>query len=187
MNLLLSIIISVFLSSCVTGAIIGGTTAKMASDNRPIGQQVDDSIMESKIEAALIAAKDVPYRNISVYTVDGTTYLTGYVSTNEDKVSINRIALSRTSMVVNYIKISRGSSLDYLNTSLITTKIKYEILKTKGISTLGIRVETVLDTIYVFGIIANQSQSILVMEAIGRAISDYSRYSIIDNLSVRAD
>jgi hyperosmotically inducible protein len=54
-----------------------------ASD-RPIGQRVDDQTIETKVKAALIAAKDVSGTNIQVEVRNGEVQLSGFVKSQAE-------------------------------------------------------------------------------------------------------
>ncbi|MES2564640.1 MAG: BON domain-containing protein [Pseudomonadota bacterium] len=52
--------------------------------DRPIGQRVDDQTIETKVKAALIAAKDVSGTAIQVEVRNGEVQLSGFVKTQAE-------------------------------------------------------------------------------------------------------
>ena len=69
-----ALILSFFLALALVGC---------ASD-RPIGQRVDDQTIETKVKAALIAAKDVSGTAIQVEVRNGEVQLSGFVKSKEE-------------------------------------------------------------------------------------------------------
>ena len=150
------------LTSCIATALVGGTTtaAGMASDERAIGQHVDDVAIASKIDALLIGEKDMPSRWVSVEVIESSVWLTGYLPSQQH---VDRaIHICRTVKGVRDVKselhIGEPSIGSLFSDSLITTKVKRALLDDKIVSGFSIHVETVNGKVYLQGIVKNSEQ-----------------------------
>jgi osmotically-inducible protein OsmY len=74
---------------CLAIALAGAGGCR---STQSVGQQVDDSLITSKINAKLAADEDVEMRNISVQTDEGVVTLTGRVENTTAKQEAERLA-----------------------------------------------------------------------------------------------
>lgn len=72
-KLCLVAVLSVFISACAPTAKSEGT-----------GGYIDDTVVTTKVKAALLADKTIKSREISVETFKGRVQLSGFVSSNAD-------------------------------------------------------------------------------------------------------
>lgn len=77
------------------------------SSTQPVGEQMSDSSITSRVKAKFIGDNDVNSRDISVETNEGVVYLTGRVQSSEQRDEAERIARNTDGVkkVVNNIKV----------------------------------------------------------------------------------
>lgn len=75
----------VMVSGCAPLAIGAGAGAgyKMATDERTLGRQLDDTNLAIRVKAALGSEESVPARRIDVDVVRGIVHLSGFVESEE--------------------------------------------------------------------------------------------------------
>jgi hyperosmotically inducible periplasmic protein len=161
-RILICMVIAMMLSSCVATAIVGGGAAvgSAMNDERGVGQHFDDVTIASKIDARLIAEKDMPSRWVSVEVIDSVVTLTGYLPSQnhiDRAMHIARI-VSGVRDVKSELHIGRPSTGSLFSDSWITTKIKTSYLEDKIVSGFSIHVETVNGKVYLQGVVANPAQ-----------------------------
>ncbi|HXH65323.1 MAG TPA: BON domain-containing protein [Mariprofundaceae bacterium] len=150
------------LNGCVATAIVGGgaAAASAAGDERPVGQHIDDVDLATRIEARLIAEKDMPSRWINVEVIDGVATLTGYLPTQNQidrAVAICRSFAGVTS-VDSQIMIGEPKTSSLFSDSWITAQVKAALIEDPIVSGLSIHVETVDGRVYLQGIVQQPKQ-----------------------------
>ncbi len=184
-RILLLIIAVAMLSSCVATAVVGGAAVgSAANDERTVGQHIDDVAIASKIDALLIAEKDMPSRWVSVEVIENVVWLTGYLPSQKH---IDRaVHICRTVTGVRDVKselhIGEPSTESLFSDSWITTKIKSSLLDDRVVSGFSIHVETVDGRVYLQGIVESSEQRYRAKD-IARSTSGVT--AIVDLLQVR--
>jgi len=145
-----------FLSGCFA-AIVGGTAAVSSGvhDQRTIGAQFDDVTLTTKIDARLIAERDMPSRWVSVQVIEGKATLTGHLPTERH--------IQRAIYITENIKGVRGVHSELMvgspaigsimSDSWITTQVKTKLWNDEQVSGFSIKVETVSGKVYLQGIV----------------------------------
>jgi len=152
---------AVVLQGCFATAVVG-TTAVAGSgayDERTVGRHVDDVAIATKIDAMLIAEKDMPSRWVSVEVVHGVATLTGYLPSQshiDRAIEITRRVRGVRS-VENHLKVGTPAMGSLLSDSWITAKVKAALWNDKVVSGFGIHVETVDGKVYLQGIVSKES------------------------------
>jgi len=153
--------IPLLLSGCFS-AIVGGGAAVTTSvhDQRSIGTQIDDVALTTKIDARLIAERDMPSRWISVQVIQGNVTFTGHLPTERHiqraifiTKDIKGVKSVHSELVIGKPKI--GS---IMSDSWITTQVKTRLWKDEQVSGFSIKVETVNGKVYLQGIVNNFMQ-----------------------------
>jgi len=174
------------LSSCVATAIVGGATAvgSAANDERSVGQHIDDVAITSKIDALLIAEKEMPSRWISVESVEGVVWLTGYLPSQRhiDRAVYICRSVRGVQDVRSELHIGEPTARSLFTDSWITAKIKTAFLEDSIVSGFSIHVETVDGKVYLQGIVKNSEQRHRA-KAIVRKINGVT--AIVDLLQMR--
>ncbi len=181
----LLILCSSALSSCVATAIVGGGVAvgSVIHDERSLGQHVDDVAIASKIDARLIAEKDMPSRWVSVEVIENVVWLTGYLPSQEHIDRAVYICRNTEGVrdVKSHLNIGEPSTGNLFSDSWITTKIKTAFLNDKVVSGFSIHVETVDGKVYLQGVV-NESEQRYRAKDIARNIDGVT--AIVDLLRV---
>jgi osmotically-inducible protein OsmY len=150
------------LPSCVATALVGGAAAvgTAVNDERSVGRHIDDVAIASKIDARLVAEKDMPSRWVSVEVVDGTVWLTGYLPSSEhiDRAIYICRGINGVRDVKSELHIGSPSTGSLFTDSWITTQIKTAYLNDEIVSGFSIHIETVDGKVYLQGIVKSSEQ-----------------------------
>lgn len=186
-RLLLLSALSLSLSSCVATAIVGGGAAVGSAihDKRSIGQHFDDVAIASKIDALLIAEKDMPSRWVSVEVIENVVWLTGYLPSQNhiDRAVYICRSVEGVRDVKSHLNIGSPSTRSLFSDSWITTKIKSAFLDDEIVSGFSIHVETVDGKVYLQGIV-DQSEQRYRAKDIAQSIDGVT--GVVDLLRVRS-
>lgn len=149
------------LNGCVATALVGGAAAvSTVDDERPIGRHLDDDALTARIEARLIAEKDMPSRWVNVDVIGGVVTLTGYLPTQdqiERAIAICQ-SFSGVKSVDSELLIGSPSVENMFSDSWITANVKARLIQDPIVYGLRISVETVNGTVYLQGIIKQEKQ-----------------------------
>jgi len=149
------------LNGCFTTAVVGGTaaTGSAAFDERSLGQHADDVALASRIDARLIAEKDMPSRWVSVEVIDGVVTLTGYLPSRShiDRAVYICRSFDGVRAVRSELKIGEPETSSLFSDTWITTRVKARLFDDPVVSGFGIHVETVDGKVYLQGIVSRQS------------------------------
>lgn len=185
-RLLLLFILSLSLSSCVATAIVGGGAAAGSAihDKRSVGQHFDDVTIASKIDALLIAEKDMPSRWVSVEVIENVVWLTGYLPSQNhiDRAVYICRSVEGVRDVKSQLNLGSPSTKSLFSDSWITTKIKSAFLEDEIVSGFSIHVETVDGKVYLQGIVDQSEQRYRAKEI---AQSTDGVTGVVDLLRVR--
>ncbi len=148
------------LPGCAGGLFIGaaavGTAAGSgAFDERTVARHTDDVTIATKIDARLLAEKDMPSRWVSVEVVHGRAILTGYLPSQAhiDRALLITRQVDGVVAVTNKLRIGEPTLGTIISDSLITSKVKMGLWNDKQVSGFGIHVETVNGRVYLQGIV----------------------------------
>jgi len=148
---------SLSLPGCFATAVLGtaaiGTTG--IHDERTLGRQLDDVAITSKIDARLIAERDMPSRWIGVEVIRGQATLTGHLPTRrhiERAVYITK-NIRGVVKVENKLEIGTPKIRTVMSDAWITTRIKRRMWNDKLVSGFKIHVETVNGKVYLQGVV----------------------------------
>ncbi len=150
------------LSGCFATALVGGGTATSDAvhDERSLGEHFDDATVSSKIDARLIAEKDMPSRWISAEVIAGKVLLTGYLPRQEqiDRAVYICRHVSGVRSVRSEIKLGEPPARELLSDTWVTTKVKRELFNDEEVSGFSVHVETVDGKVYLQGIVGSSLQ-----------------------------
>ena len=149
---------AMLLSGCVTTAVVGGSAvASGVHDERSLGNQVDDTTAAAKIDALLIAEKDMPSRWVSVQVIEGVATLTGYLPSQShiDRAIYITQNVKGVESVRSELKIGEPAIGNLFTDTWITTQVKSKFWKDKVVSGFSIHVETVDGKVYLQGVVDN--------------------------------
>jgi hyperosmotically inducible periplasmic protein len=150
------------LNGCVATALVGGgaAAASVAGDQRPAGEHVDDVDLATRIEARLMAERDMPSRWINVEVIDGVATLTGYLPTQNqiDRAVAICQSFAGVTSVDSQIMIGKPKTSSLFSDSWITAQVKATLIEDPIVSGLSIHVETVDGRVYLQGIVKQSKQ-----------------------------
>jgi len=151
------IFISLSLPGCFATAVIGGAAAvgNSVQDERSIGRQVDDTVIASKIDARLMAERDMPSRWVSVEVINGHAALIGHLPSRAhiDRAVYITKQIKGVIEVQNKLQIGKPKIGTIMSDTWITTRIKRQFWNDKLVSGYKIHVETVNGKVYLQGIV----------------------------------
>lgn len=150
------------LGGCVTATVgvIAVSTIDVVKDERTVGTMLDDNIIEASIFKEVVTDPTLDgTTHINTTVVNGVVLLTGEVSSNQQKFRAAEIANSfqGVDQVVNQLELLGKSSLtSRTNDSLITAKVKTELVRAKNVDSSNIKVVTERSVVYLMGIVSAQ-------------------------------
>ncbi len=173
------------LSGCaaVTLGSAGATGYKTATDERSIGTMIDDSVIASTVKTRMISDDFVKARYIDVDVLNGVVYLIGVVESSSQKRMAGDIArgVDGVRQVHNQLSIGETSPGTILDDSVLTSKIKAELIKAKGVHSNNVDVDTVNGVVSLTGILSSHKEKNDVLYIVHKTAGNRR---IIDNLSV---
>ena len=160
---ILFLISFVILSSCVGYSSTGvlGTGVSIALDPRSLGTQIDDSIMQQNLRAKLLSADKSYIISVKTKILDGRIFLTGKVSSVEDKLKITKLAweIKGARSVKNDLRIKeefnfKRSAKDLL----LTSQLRAALIANKKVKSVNYNIDTYKKKIYIYGIAQNDNE-----------------------------
>jgi osmotically-inducible protein OsmY len=160
---ILFLISFVILSSCVGYSSTGvlGTGVSIALDPRSLGTQIDDSIMQQNLRAKLLSADKSYIISVKTKILDGRIFLTGKVSSVEDKLKITKLAweIKGARSVKNDLRIKeefnfKRSAKDLL----LTSQLRAALISNKKVKSVNYNIDSYKKKIYIYGIAQNDTE-----------------------------
>ena len=160
---ILFLISFVIFSSCVGYSSTGvlGTGVSIALDPRSLGTQIDDSIMQQNLRAKLLSADKSYIISVKTKILDGRIFLTGKVSSVEDKLKITKLAweIKGARSVKNDLRIKeefnfKRSAKDLL----LTSQLRAALISNKKVKSVNYNIDTYKKKIYIYGIAQNDNE-----------------------------
>lgn len=158
----------------VTTTLAGVMTLSMVACSKPVdgtgaaapattvGTEVDDSVVTTRVKAALLDNIDVKGFDIQVETRKGEVMLSGFVSNQaqiDQAVSVAK-GVEGVTNINNKLSIKDGVATvgNKLDDSVITTEVKAALLADANIKSLDITVTTHKGEVQLSGFVNNQGQ-----------------------------
>ena len=147
------------LSACIPAAVgvIAVTSIDLLKERRTVGTYIDDNLIEASIMKEVFKDPSLGRSvHISSTVLNGVALLTGEVSTDLQKKRAGEIANSfqGINQVVNQLDLVGKSSLtSRTNDSLITAKVKTELIRDKAVDSTNIKIVTERGVVYLLGIV----------------------------------
>ncbi len=147
------------LTACIPAAIgvITVTAIDLIKERRTMGTIIDDNLAEVSIKREVLKDKDLGLGvHVSVTALNGVVLLSGEVASEAQKSKIEDIANSYqgVAQVVNQLELAGKSSLtSRANDSLITAKVKTELVRNKQVDSTNIKVITERGVVHLLGIV----------------------------------
>lgn len=156
---------ALLLQGCVTATvagIIGATavTAKVATDPRTVGTQVDDETLEEKVLQAIRQDQQLKTEaRINVVSYSGRILLIGQVPNDSLKDVATSLAkgVDNVSEVYNELRVSPKISLGQISKdSWITTQIKSKLFVNSSVKATDVKVITENGEVFLTGTLTQQ-------------------------------
>ncbi len=152
------LIMALTLAGC-GAAVLGGagyTGYKGATDERSLGTIVDDSVISTTVKTRMISDEFVKARHVDVDVLKGIVYLIGVVESDSQKRMAADIARGVEGVrgVKNQLLVGKTSASQILNDTILTSKIKTELLKEPDIRSNNIDVDTYNNIVTLTGIVS---------------------------------
>ena len=179
-----ALIVSLIFAGCgaavVGGAAYGGY--KGATDKRTIGTMVDDSVISTTVKSKMIADEFVKARHIDVDVLNGVVFLIGVVESSSQKRMAADIArgVEGVRRVENQLIIGKTTIGQVLNDTILTSKIRTELIKDPDIRSTNIDVDTNNNVVTLTGMVQSQKEKNKVLYLVQKVAGNRQ---IIDNLS----
>ena len=130
------------------------------------GELIDDSVITTKVKTALVRDDTTPGGAIGVDTFKGTVQLSGFVDTDAQKAQAGVITakIEGVKQVANDITVSanptKSSTGEFIDDSVITTKVKAALVQDKGTPASAIKVDTRKRTVQLSGFVDSAAQKV---------------------------
>ncbi|MDQ6969910.1 MAG: BON domain-containing protein [Mariprofundus sp.] len=151
------IFISLSLPGCFVSAVVGGAAAvgNTVQDERSVGRQFDDTVIASKIDARLIAERDMPSRWVSVEVINGHVTLIGHLPSRKhiDRAIYITKQVKGVVDVQDKLLVGKPKIGTMMSDTWVTTRIKRQFWNDKLVSGYKIHVETVNGKVYLQGVV----------------------------------
>ena len=163
LSLIKFFILFTIISGCVGTSSTGifGTGVSVALDPRSLGTQIDDSIMQKNLTARLLM-KDKNYLlSIKTKVLDGRIFISGKVSSVDEKLLITKIAWETDGVrsVRNDIKIKEEFNFKRsAEDILITSQLRSALIFNKEIKAVNYNLDTYKKKIYIYGIAHSKAE-----------------------------
>ena len=163
-----------------TSALILAPGCSSTATRASTGEFIDDSVVTTKVKTDLARDAATPGSAISVETFKGAVILSGFVDTVEQKKQAGGVATKVAGVkdVLNHIlvKTSKSTTGEFIDDSVITTKVKAALLKADGIPAAAISVETFRGVVLLSGFLDTAAQK-TAAEAVAAKIENVREVS----------
>ena len=181
MKKIISLILVIFLVSCSSVGRFG-TGVDITFDPRTIGMQIDDTIMQTNLNARLALTEKKYLISIQSEVIDGRIFLSGKVDNPEEKIKITKMAWETKGVrsVKNAITI-KGQT-NFKSTAkdiLITSQLRSALIFNKKTKARNYTLETINKNIYIFGIAMDEDEK---KEVMNEANKIYDVNSVIPSI-----
>jgi hyperosmotically inducible periplasmic protein len=156
-------------AACVAALLCGGCTrqepaqqAGPTTAKASVGNTIDDTVVTTKVKAALLQDPDVRGVDIKVETYKGTVQLGGFA---QDQSQVDRaIAIARSiqgvANVENAMSLKQGTASvgNKVDDGIVTTKIKSALISDPSVKAFDIAVTTRKGEVQLSGFVDSQAQ-----------------------------
>jgi len=128
------------------------------------GEYIDDSVITAKVKTDLIRNDSTPGGAIKVETFKGVVQLSGFVDTEMQKTDAAVIAakVNGVKNVINNVVVAstltKSTTGEFIDDSVITTKVKAALAKDDMTLATAISVDTLKGTVQLSGFVDNEAQ-----------------------------
>ncbi|MEE8379412.1 MAG: BON domain-containing protein [Gammaproteobacteria bacterium] len=163
LNLLLLCLLLTQLQGCAAPILVAGVAggATIANDKRNTRSMVDDQVIETKTKDKIYADEETAKKiHINITSYNGVVLLTGETLSRSLRTHIINITrhIDNVRRVHNEIRVADLTGFSSrTNDSWITSKVKTQMLTTKGFKSAQIKVATETGTVYLMGLVTKKA------------------------------
>tara|TARA_R110001599_G_scaffold24595_6_gene88801 strand:- start:193 stop:771 length:579 start_codon:yes stop_codon:yes gene_type:complete len=188
-SIISTITIAVLLQGCVAAAVVGVVGgASVATDNRSLGNQIDDQKIEIDAQAKLRKSDALSDNtNLQVISVNGSVLVIGQAPNSylRDQAikAINEV--NGVKQLHNQIRVSNTTSFTTkTNDVWLTSKVKTSLFGTDKLDATNIKVVTENGEVFLMGLVTKEQATIAV--EIARNVSGVNRvFKIFEYVEVK--
>ncbi len=139
----------------------GATVATAASEERGLGQAVNDNGIMLGIENAMLQEDAGLMTKVDVNVHEGRVLLAGQVDKPEDRVTAVKLAWQQANVVevIDEIKVANSESVgEYLHDAWLAQTLRNDLLVDSQVRSINYNVDCVAGTIYLMGVAQNQAE-----------------------------
>ncbi len=139
----------------------GATAATAASEERGLGQSVNDNGIFLGIENGMLQADPDMAVQIDVNVHEGRVLLAGQVDKPETRVMAVKIAWQQPNVVevINEIKVTESESVgEYVHDAWLAQKLRNTLLVDSHVRSINYNIDCVAGTIYLMGVAQDQTE-----------------------------
>ena len=139
----------------------GATVATAASEERGLGQAVNDNGITLGIANAMLQTDPGLVTKVDVEVHEGRVLLAGRVDKPEDRVTAVKIAWQQPNVVevIDEIKLAQSESVgEYLHDVWLAQTLRNDLLFDSRVRSINYNVDCVAGTIYLMGVAQNQAE-----------------------------
>jgi len=182
----LAVFLFLLCAGCAPVVVGTGATGvyKSASDERTLGNQVDDITLTARVKAALVESRNVPSLSVDVDTIEGVVTLTGIVA-NEGVVRNVEAVVRKVSGVRgvnNLLQVGPTSIGQALDDKVVGIKVKSELIASPDVDALHIDVDVNNGVVTLTGVLET---AVMRDEAVRLADRLVGVKRVVNNLVVR--
>ena len=164
----------------------GATTGVAISQERTLGDVIDDTAIVVSIKDKLFSLSDDVFLRVSIKSSEGRVLLTGNVAISEHRIEASKIAWNTKGVKEVYNEINvrdRSNVKNYFKDILISNELRLRLLREKNISALNFSIETVNKVVYIMGIASTNDELSLVIDQARniRGVEKVLSYVILKN------
>ena len=137
----------------------GATVATAASEERGLGQAVNDNGIQLGIANAMLQTDPGLVTTVDVEVHEGRVLLAGQVDKPEDRVTAVKLAWQQPNVVevINEIKVTQSETVgEYLHDVWLAQTLRNDLLIDSRVRSINYNVDCVAGTIYLMGVAQNQ-------------------------------
>ena len=159
------------LSGCsIEGTVIGAGAGVgiMASQDRGLGQAIDDQAIRVAINEGWLRYDERMYRLLSLQVQEGRVLVSGVVPEQAMRLEAIRVAWQPEGVreVINEVRVEEetGGLDDYALDTWISTELKSKLIFDKEVSSINYSIETVHGVVYLMGVAQSPGELNRVVE-----------------------
>jgi osmotically-inducible protein OsmY len=139
----------------------GATVATAASEERGLGQAVNDNGIQLGIANAMLQADPGLVTTVDVEVHEGRVLLAGQVDKPEDRVTAVKLAWQQPNVVevIDEIKVTKSETVgEYLHDAWLAQSLRNDLLIDSRVRSINYNVDCVAGTIYLMGVAQDQAE-----------------------------